>query len=328
MECKNIQGKLSAYIEGLIPSEEKRSIEEHLGSCEKCKDSLIDLRKTIEHVHNLEDVEPPSWLTQKIMAKVRAQLEPKKGLFKKLFYPLHVKLPIEAAATLLIAVAAIYVFKIIQPEIKLAKSPTKSDLVITREELPKQSQQLTPDSAIPKTGIASPPDRKDKKEALEKETLPEVPKPIDKQRIVKEIEMPAGMAEKHVEPGKEERILQERYKALDMGIKKEVKTFAPESVGMLELKRQPISMTIYVNDIAIARDEIGKAVKALGGEILKTEYFEDKDVLTVTLNPQKIEDLNKKLQLTGEVKEKGAALETWEGFIEIKIELVNISNQP
>jgi hypothetical protein len=322
VECKNIQEKLSAYIEEIISSEEKGLIDKHLESCQRCKEYLINLRKTIEYVHNLEEVEPPSWLTQKIMAKVRAEVKPKKGIIQKLFYPLYIKLPIEAVATVAIAIAAMYIFKTIQPEIKLAKSPTKSDLVITREELPKQSQQLTPDSAIPKTGIALPPSRKDKKEALGKETLPEVPRPIDKQRIVKEMEMPAGMAEKHIEPGKEERIVQERYKALDMREKKETRAFAPESAGLLKVKKQTINIIVYVEDISIARDELEKTIKALGGDVLKTESFEDKDVLTAQLNPQKIEDFNKKIQLIGKVKKKESASEAMEDKVEIKIEIV------
>ena len=302
MECKNIQGKLSAYIEGLIPSEENRGIEEHLGSCEKCKDSLIDLRKTIEYVHNLEDVEPPSWLTQKIMANVRAEVKPKKGIIQKLFYPLYIKLPIEAVATVAIAIVAMYIFKTIQPEIKLAKAPSE----VTKPQILSQGEKTS-------------------------ETPHEVPKPIEKQRIEKEPEVIAGktsIAEEHLDFGKEKPIQQERYKALDMRTEKGARALAPESVRMLELKKQAMSITVYVKDTAIARKEVEKTVRALGGNILKTESFEEKDIFIANLDPQKIEYLNKRLQIIGEVKEKGAALETWEGFIEIKIELVNISNQP
>ncbi len=323
MKCSDIQEKLSAYIEDIIASEERMSIDEHLRSCEKCKESLSDLRKTIEYVHNLEEVKPPSWLPQKVMARVREEAEQKKGIWQKLFYPLHIKLPIEAVATILIAVAAIYVFKIIQPEIKLATAPLQSENVIAREELPKQSQQLTHGSAIPKTGIASPLARKD-----EKEVPPEVPKPINKQKIEKESEVLAekkGIAEKHVDLGKEERVAQERYKALDMRPGKGTRPSVPESVGMIELKKQTMNITVYVKDTSIARDEVEKAVKALGGEVLGTESFENKDILTARLNPKKIEELNKRLQLIGEVEKKEAFLETPGDTIELKIAIVKIA---
>jgi len=130
MECGDVREKNSAYIEGIISSEEKSVIDEHLKSCRKCSESLADLRKTLEHVKNLEDVDPPQWLTQKIMTEVRAKEKSRKGILERLFYPLHVKLPIEAAATLLIAVTAFYIFKSMQPGIdletyKLAKAPSE-----------------------------------------------------------------------------------------------------------------------------------------------------------------------------------------------------------
>ena len=130
MECSDVREKFSAYIEGIISFEEKSVIDEHLKSCRKCSESLADLRKALEHVKNLEDVEPPQWLTQKIMTKVKAKENSGKGILGKLFYPLHIKLPIEAAATLLIVVTAFYIFKSMQPEINLetymlAKAPSE-----------------------------------------------------------------------------------------------------------------------------------------------------------------------------------------------------------
>src|SRR4030043_1068432 len=104
MKCQDIQQMLSAYVEGIVPPEEKMLVDEHLTSCQKCNESLSDLRKTIDYVHSLEDVEPPAWLTQKVMAKIKAETEPKKGIIQKLFYPLHIKLSLEVVVTALIAV--------------------------------------------------------------------------------------------------------------------------------------------------------------------------------------------------------------------------------
>src|SRR4030043_1736421 len=140
MDCSDIQEKLSAYIEGVISSEEKALIEEHLKSCRKCGESLADLRKTMEYVKNLEEIEPPEWLTQKVKARGRSEVKPKKGILQKLFYPLYIKIPLEAAAALLIAVTAIYIFKTIQPEVKLAKIP--SEEIVTQ--IPSQEKRGTP----------------------------------------------------------------------------------------------------------------------------------------------------------------------------------------
>ena len=60
---------------------------------------LEDLRKTVELVKGLEEVEPPPWLAQKIMAHVKDESEKEVGIFRRLFYPLRVKIPLEAFAS-------------------------------------------------------------------------------------------------------------------------------------------------------------------------------------------------------------------------------------
>jgi len=90
MECKEVREKLSAYIEGIVPAPEKPLMEEHLQTCPGCKESLADLKRTIEYVQAIPEVEPPSWLTQKVMARVRAEAETeaeaRKGIWEKLFH--------------------------------------------------------------------------------------------------------------------------------------------------------------------------------------------------------------------------------------------------
>ncbi|MFA4828751.1 MAG: DUF2275 domain-containing protein [Thermodesulfovibrionales bacterium] len=162
MECNKVQEKLSALIDGILSQDKKMIVEEHLKSCEKCREALSELKKTIGHIKNQEEIEPPSWLTQKVMAKIRAEAEPKKGLFEKLFYPLHIKLPVGAVATIAIALTTIYIFKAIQPEIQLANAPPEEierkeipPAVIARDEVTKQSQQTAPEPKISKDGTTS-----------------------------------------------------------------------------------------------------------------------------------------------------------------------------
>jgi hypothetical protein len=164
MECKEVREKLSAYIEGIVPAAEKPLMEEHLRACTGCKESLADLKRTIEYVQEIPEVEPPPWLTQKVMARVRAEAETeaeaRKGIWEKLFhrapawqteralptisakpgpvlrektfrkriwdkllYPIPIKLPLEAAGVIAIAVVIIYVFREIQPQMQFSKAP-------------------------------------------------------------------------------------------------------------------------------------------------------------------------------------------------------------
>jgi hypothetical protein len=120
-----IRHKLSEYIDGSVTAEEKADIEKHLQTCIVCRDALRELKKTVEYIKTVEEVEPPTWMTQKTMAKVRAKVEQKQGFFHRLFLPLHVKLPIQAVAALFLAIAAFYVYRNIQPTAKFEEIPTE-----------------------------------------------------------------------------------------------------------------------------------------------------------------------------------------------------------
>jgi hypothetical protein len=123
MECQGIREKLSIYLEGIVTPEEKQWIEKHLDSCDSCRDAFKDLQKTRDLLGKLEEVEPPAWMTRKIMARVAQQAERRRGIFQRLFYPLHIKIPIEALAMVFIAVIAVYVYRAVEPEIKQAAVP-------------------------------------------------------------------------------------------------------------------------------------------------------------------------------------------------------------
>ena len=64
-------------------------------------------------------------MTQKIMANVRAAEEERKGLFRRLFHPLSVKLPIQAIAVLFLAVTAYYIYQNMHPTAKYTEAPTE-----------------------------------------------------------------------------------------------------------------------------------------------------------------------------------------------------------
>jgi len=125
MEHNDIRHRLSEYIDGSVAGEERAAIEAHLKTCTQCTDALQELRKTIEHIKAVEDIDPPAWMTQKIMATVRAEAGEKKSLFQRLFYPLAVKIPIQAIAVLFLAVTGFYIYQNIQPAERTSDVPSQ-----------------------------------------------------------------------------------------------------------------------------------------------------------------------------------------------------------
>ena len=118
MTCGEIENRLPAYLEDLLSPEEKKDIAGHLASCPRCGRAFADLKKAEELVHGLGELEPPPFFEERIMSRVREEAGQKQGIFRKFFYPLHMKIPIQALATLLVAVLVFYVYQKDEPEMK------------------------------------------------------------------------------------------------------------------------------------------------------------------------------------------------------------------
>ena len=299
MQCNDIQEKLSAYMDGDISSEERRLIEEHLKSCQQCNETLADLRKTTEYVRDLGDIEPPAWLTQKIMTKIRSEAGREKSLWQKLFYPIHIKLPVEAAVAVLLAVTTVYIFKTMQPEIKLAKAPVEE--MTSRIPL-KETKSTDKDLISRKNDIVSG----------------KVPQASQHQTAPPETAQPFAQKEKAVPSAGAVAKDESQQKALSP---------APALRALAEVKKESLYLRVHVQDIKKAREDTVKVVTQLEGKITKTDSLADRDVLTIELNSERFDELIEKLKLIGVVEEKERSLDGRKGNREIIIEIMKESKQ-
>ena len=91
------------------------------------------------------------------MARVREEAEGKRGLLSKLFYPLHIKIPLEAAASILVVVLAVYVFKAPYPEMPLLRAPSESVPPIPKDfAYREKGKAISPVPAAPTAPIPPP----------------------------------------------------------------------------------------------------------------------------------------------------------------------------
>lgn len=118
MTCNDVENLLPAHMEDLLAPEERRGVEEHLASCPRCRRVLTDLMTSVEVLRGLEEVEPPPFFEERIMARIREAAGQKRGFLRKLFFPLHIKLPIQTLAMIFIAVLGIHVYRQGEPEMK------------------------------------------------------------------------------------------------------------------------------------------------------------------------------------------------------------------
>ncbi len=334
MECHKTRERLSAYIDDFLSPQEKMAVDEHLKSCPECAAALADLKKTVEHVKSLETVEPPPWLTQKVMAKVRAEAQPRKGLFQKLFYPLYIKLPIEAVAVVLVIGLALSLYRDMPPEVKFAQAPVE-----------KRAPQLPQREAEADKSLGMPP------------SLPPPVHPVDKGKSeewksssAKPSELPVALGKKEAGAGKTEAAPEVKTHAEKREVPSEpspakerevtpaagvsakgearrgASADAPKAkLSFMEKKDEKVlSFTVLVKDRETAFRDIEKTVAKLADTVIHTESVGEKRIITSEINAAKMKELIEKLKSSGQVKEKDIDFEAMKGEVGIRIEIVSI----
>ena len=344
MECDGIKDKLSDYIEGVLNSEETSLVSAHIKSCKKCEEACVDLKKTVGYVKDLEEVEPPQWLTQKIMVRVKEEAE-KKSLWEKLFYPLHVKLPLEAAATLLVAVTALYILKTTEQEVRVTEITSG---------VPAE-QAVTDRSKNGPAGFAEK-NRKADLSTNEKKSLrsTSVPMEVPKSEVVPQPEHdatprlmkePATASESSAPPAPEKKAknmaagygggpgkMEEPQKLLEIRQSmQDTKTSEREMPQRYKAAKPSIAVsrnfffTINVTDLDKANQAVRQAIPGLGGRIIATVTAPDRTVLTLAVASGKIRELVEKLRTVGELKEKDLPLPTAEGMATVELKIFKTS---
>jgi hypothetical protein len=167
MTCREIQNLLPGYRENHLSEEERGLIESHLTLCSLCRQSLVDLKETEDLLNHLEEVEPPAFFEQRIMSRIREEAGGKKSLLRKIFFPIYIKIPLQAMATILITVLAVYIYQKNEPEMRpILSFPTQQS---------EQPQKNIHEAESPQP--SKPPDSKIGVEPKKTGQLPKAPLP-------------------------------------------------------------------------------------------------------------------------------------------------------
>jgi hypothetical protein len=310
MNHNDIRHKLSEYIDETLTPEEQASVEEHLKTCPDCSSALTELRKTVEHVRQIEEVDPPAWMKQKIMARVRTEEEKKQGLFQRIFFPLHIKLPLETIGLLFITVTVYFVARDVQE----TEHPFPEAPVQMYSTEPKQADKITPregkaakpeDSLQRKKEVPQEPGYKalDMKPAYEK-PKPPVPAPAPEPMMrAQEQAAPGIMQDQAPARGFSDQESAAQAPATAMA-KKKAEGFAPEEkrAATLAEKSGRQSLMLIVSDVDMATARVEDAVKEHGGKILKKEPADGALSLIVPMDVRNRQLFIDKLKTLGELK--------------------------
>lgn len=152
MECREVRDRFSSLLENDLDPLEEKIVREHLGSCLECQKDLKKFEKTIQWIHSLKEVEVPDGLLNEIYEKME---KPKRKLS---FFPLSLKLPVQAAAMVAIVFSVLYLTKMMPVETQRVKyiDATKP-LVSAPLPAEKQMEQALPQKELEKDRMSTQP---------------------------------------------------------------------------------------------------------------------------------------------------------------------------
>jgi len=305
MECQDVRKNLSAYLEGMVSPEDRELIDQHLASCRACSKVLYELNRTGEVLKSLKEVEPPPGMKQKIMARVREEAEPKKGFIQKVFYPLHIKVPLEAFAMVLIAVIAVYVFKTVEPQMKDLRVPSVREPVIARQEGPYPAK-------VPAAEMQAPQEK----------AVPQKPPAKTKGKDPSAAPHPSPPAGAGVAPMQEGKMAIADEAARERKELKKAEPVAPSLRMAAKAKPEGMRIVIQARDIRHAGEEAVSLLDQLGASRIDRLSRESYEVINAELKAENIRQLVEKLRFLGEVQEKDALPGLMEKDATIRIEIV------
>jgi tol-pal system protein YbgF len=110
MTCDEVRGTFSDLYDEALSGARLVTITQHLASCPACRTEWASFRKAMQAVSELGGLEPSPGFA----AQVRQQLETPtrwQRTIRWLFFPLHVKVPIQAMAMVLVAFAGLLLYQ-------------------------------------------------------------------------------------------------------------------------------------------------------------------------------------------------------------------------
>jgi negative regulator of sigma E activity len=283
MTCAEIREQFSGRLDLALSEEEHELLAEHLATCPECRREWGRFAATVSLLRSVEPVRAPAGFVDRVLAASRP--EPwYRRLTRGLLVPWPVKLPLEAAALVMVAGLAVLIFQHSSELRQMAyvPEPTTAHAPPTTAYAPEPATASAPE---PKTAPASPPatapppdsralslaKQKGESATGSKDAPAEVKAPPDKhERAAQSAEPPQGPAATAPAiagitpaPSSAER----RGSRADNAAKEAERDDA--QVRRLAVRVPPnLEMRLAVGDRAVAEREVGAIVERLGGALV------------------------------------------------------------
>jgi len=172
MTCHDAREQFSALVDGALTADERDGLDAHLATCADCRRELQRFRDTVSLVRRVAPARAPAGFVDRVLEAARPVPWPRR-LVRGLFLPWPVKLPMEAAAVVLVAVGVALVYRG-SPELQTSARMEPAASIAARAPESGASQELASasrhDSAPDKKldALKDQPAAKDQTQALAK----------------------------------------------------------------------------------------------------------------------------------------------------------------
>jgi hypothetical protein len=109
MSCDEAREQLSAWLDDALTREERGALDAHLHACAECRRELARLEHAVSLLRAVEPARAPAGFVDRVVGAAR-RVPWHRRLLRRLFWPLEVKLPLGAAAVVLVSVTALYLY--------------------------------------------------------------------------------------------------------------------------------------------------------------------------------------------------------------------------
>lgn len=181
----DIQKRLAAYCNRELDAGEQARIEAHLAACPHCRADLADLKTTLKLVRSTPLVEPPPWMTSRIMAHLREEKGAQRSWFQRICFPQQSGFTVKILALLVVCISGYYLSHTVETEIKQAAQQQLQEMPGQQAPLPiqapvempaKREKQEQPAVVQPQpVAPAAAPQPAPRREPLPAQTAPQLP---------------------------------------------------------------------------------------------------------------------------------------------------------
>lgn len=154
MNCREARDLFSARADDRLTPQERVTLDTHLEACAECRLEWERFERTVSLLRAVQETRAPAGFAERVV-EAASRESGRRRLLRRLFVPLHIKLPLEAAAVVLVSTLVILLFRQ-TPELQRASEVRQTPSVTTPAPKPAEPEQTPAPAETPSRDVGAP----------------------------------------------------------------------------------------------------------------------------------------------------------------------------